>query len=318
MANVKTEVVDTTKQISDLVDWLCLCHAQPELRKPNIYIDLEGVKLSRHGTLSILTLLINTVIEIRRPTEVGDAISMTPTTSIYIIDVHSLGTQAFNTPGIQKTTLKDVLQDERIPKVFFDVRNDSDALFAHFGVELRGIQDLQLLESATRTTTRSRKFLSSLAKCVADLAPDDVNTASWKLAKEAGPISEQIVAYCVGDVQCLPKLWNSLQRQTTVNLIIWRDLVSEETKKRVAASQKPEYEPHGPGRALAPWNGAQNKLLNEWNQSSRPDGRYDEGSDWFDDIYEDINCDDDDFWDDGRMSCRDIINDWDYHLYYSD
>ena len=41
-----------------------------------------------------------------------------------------------NTNIIKKKTLKDILQEEKILKVLFDIRNDSDALFAYFGVEL--------------------------------------------------------------------------------------------------------------------------------------------------------------------------------------
>jgi exonuclease 3'-5' domain-containing protein 1 len=55
---------------------------------------------------------------------------------VYLIDVHTLGEEAFDTAGVGEITLKDILQDEEIPKVFFDVRNDSDALFSHFGIAL--------------------------------------------------------------------------------------------------------------------------------------------------------------------------------------
>ena len=112
MKDIKTDIINTTKEIGDLVDWLVLRHAPPVPYSPTMYIDLEGVNLCREGSLSILTLLIDTGI---------------PTRRVYLIDVHVLGAQAFNTTGIkQKKTLKDILQDEKIPKVFFDVRNDSD------------------------------------------------------------------------------------------------------------------------------------------------------------------------------------------------
>ncbi|PQE09318.1 3 -5 exonuclease protein [Rutstroemia sp. NJR-2017a BVV2] len=264
MKNIKTEIIDTTKQIGDLVDWLILRHASPETYKPTMYIDLEGIDLCREGSLSIFTLLIDTGI---------------PTTRVYLIDVYSLGPQAFNTTGIQSKTLKDILQDEKIPKVFFDVRNDSDALFAHFGVALQGVEDVQLMESATRTTTRSRKYLNGLAKCVEKCVPYDSDLTSWKLAKEKGermfkaehggsceifnqrPIPDDIISYCVGDVQYLPMLWDKFRWKTNR----WRDLVNDATKQRVAASQKPEYLPHGPNRTLAPWNTDQNRRLDEWN-----------------------------------------------------
>lgn len=116
-----------------------------------MYIDLEGVNLCCDGSLSIFTLLMDTG---------------TPTINVHLIDVHSLGSQAFNTTDIKRRTLKDILQDEKIPKVFFDVRNDSDALFSHFGVALKGVEDIQLMESATRKTTSSRKYVTGLAKCV--------------------------------------------------------------------------------------------------------------------------------------------------------
>ena len=137
MKDIKTEIINTTKQIGDLVDWLVFRHAPPVPYSPTMYIDLEGVDLCREGSLSILTLLIDTGI---------------PTGRVCLIDVHVLGAQAFNTTGVRRKTLKDILQDEKIPKVSFDARNDSDALFAHFGVALQGVEDIQLMESATRRT----------------------------------------------------------------------------------------------------------------------------------------------------------------------
>ncbi|KAK0506923.1 hypothetical protein JMJ35_010623 [Cladonia borealis] len=267
MKEIKTEVINTTKQIGDLIDWLVLRHAPPVPYSPTMYIDLEGVNLCREGSVSIFTLLIDTGI---------------PTQRVCFIDVHVLGAQAFNTTGDKhKTTLKDILQDNMIPKVFFDVRNDSDALFSHFGVQLQGVEDVQLMESATRRTTTSRRLLSGLAKCVEKNAPVSFGgsgSGSWKLAKEKGerlfkpeyggsyevfnqrPIPAEIVDYCVGDVQCLPdlrdKFWGSRDLQ-------WRDLVKEESTKRVAASQRSEYQPHGRDKALAPWSADQNRILDQ-------------------------------------------------------
>jgi exonuclease 3'-5' domain-containing protein 1 len=50
--------------------------------------------------------------------------------------------------------------------------------------------------------------------------------------------------------------------------------------------------------------------LDEWNYVPPPRDDFDD-DDW--------DSDGDDGWvDDGPTSCRDIIDDWDYHLYYSD
>ena len=284
MKDIKTDIINTTKQIGDLVDRFVFYHASPVPTSPAMYIDLEGVDLCREGTISILTLLVNTGVS-----------------KVYLIDAHVLGAQAFNTTGVEKKTLKDILQDESIPKVFFDVRNDSDALFAHFGVQLQGVEDVQLMESATRRTTTSRRLLSGLARCVEDNVPMS-ERGNWKQAKQKGerlfkpeyggsygvfnqrPIPEEIIDYCAGDVQCLPELrerfWGTRSSR-------WRDLIREESKKRVAASQRPEYQPHGRDRALAPWSPDQNRALDQWNKGATPRDYFDEEFDLYDDHTDD-------------------------------
>ncbi len=89
-----------------------------------------------------------------------------PTIRVCIFDVHLLSAQAFNTAGVKRKTLKNILQNDKISKIFFNVRNDSDVLFAHFDVTLQKVKNVQLMKSATRRITEFRKFLSGLAKCV--------------------------------------------------------------------------------------------------------------------------------------------------------
>jgi len=295
---IETEVINTTEQIGSLVDWLVFRHAPPVPYSPTMYIDLEGSDLCRDGSLSILTLLIDTGI---------------PTRRVYLVDVHILGAQAFNTSGVKRKTLKDILQDEKIPKVFFDVRNDSDALFAHFSVALQGVEDVQLMESATRRTTASRKFLSGLARCVEKNVPMSLggsDLASWKQVKEKGerlfkaehggsyevfnqrPIPEDIVSYCVGDVQYLPELRDRFWKTQTFR---WRDLVNEESMKRVSASQKPDYQPHSSDRAVSPWSEDQNRTLDQWNYMP-PRDYFDEAFDSYEDWYDDRGDNDYEDW----------------------
>ncbi len=61
-------------------------------------------------------------------------------------------------------TLKGILESGSIPKVFFDVHNDSDALFSHFSISLAGIYNIQLIELATRTY--SKRYIKGLAKYI--------------------------------------------------------------------------------------------------------------------------------------------------------
>ncbi|KAG6301925.1 hypothetical protein E4U09_004248 [Claviceps aff. purpurea] len=73
-----------------------------------------------------------------------------------------MGKFAFIIANAAGVTLKAVLEASQINKVFFDVRNDSDALFHHFQISLQGVQDIQLMELATRG--KNRRLVASLAR----------------------------------------------------------------------------------------------------------------------------------------------------------
>jgi len=135
------EFIDSVELVTAVVKNLIGLPTTP----PSLYIDLEGVNLSRQGSISILQ------------------IHVAPKNKSYLIDIHGLGSKAFDT-GERDYTLRSVLQSASIPKVFFDVRNDSDALFSHFGMALAGIVDLQVMEYASRTFRK--KFVNGLSKCI--------------------------------------------------------------------------------------------------------------------------------------------------------
>jgi len=240
------ELVDTPAAISTLVDSLDVQPTTP----PSLYIDLEGVKLSRHGSISILQVFVS------------------PSRRTYLVDIHTLRDEAFSTRGANGRTLKEILESDAIPKVFFDVRNDSDALFAHFGVRLRGVEDVQLMENAARPTGR-RRFVNGLERCInTDAGLSLTQRTEWKSAKERGlrlfhpdydgsyevfntrPMSIDIIRYCVNDVVYLPQLrqvyWTRLDAG-------WRTRVVVETRRRVQQSQAPGYQPQGEHKKYGPW-----------------------------------------------------------------
>lgn len=109
-------------------------------------VDLEGIELGRHGSISILSLY--------RPSE----------KRVYLIDVHKQGNEAFSTVSSHGTSLRMILESTVILKVLFDLRRDSDALFSLYGISLGGIRDVQLMELGTRKG--SKDFLAGLGKCV--------------------------------------------------------------------------------------------------------------------------------------------------------
>src|SRR6266566_5510940 len=237
-------LVDTPEAISALMDIL---YGQPT-NPPSLYIDLEGVYLSRHGTISILQVFVR------------------PKSRAYLVDIRTLRDKAFSTCGTNGHTFRGILESNTIPKVFFDVRNDSDALYSHFQIRLAGIQDLQLMELATRTF--ARRHVKGLARCIEDDAPISLSErAAWKAAKEKGvklfaperggsyevfkkrPLSEEIRLYCAQDVQFLFRLWSQYNSKMTGE---WKARVLEASKNRVIESQSPRFNGKGQHMALAP------------------------------------------------------------------
>ncbi|KAJ1324079.1 exonuclease 3'-5' domain-containing protein 1 [Microdochium nivale] len=172
------EIVATAELISTpeaLASFLAeLTH--PSNPPTSLYLDLEGYWLSRVGSLDILTILHH------------------PQGTVHLIDVYTLQHLAFTTPSSSDPglTLQAILEDPLTPKYLWDVRNDADALYAHYGVRLRCATDLQVLENATRGMTVndrghpfSRKLLWSLTTCIRrDLALSGDEMEAWAAAKD--------------------------------------------------------------------------------------------------------------------------------------
>ncbi|KAL2833285.1 hypothetical protein BDW59DRAFT_138414 [Aspergillus cavernicola] len=162
--------INTQEGMSDLVDWIAGQETWLGNLQPPLYIDIEGERLSRHGKVSLLTVLVH----LGKHHE-----------HAHVIDIHTLGTVAFSTVGSRGKSFKDILESTQILKVFFDVRNDSDALYAHYGIKLQGIYDVQLMESARRPDTGRRKFVCGLSKCTEDI-PNKKEREQWRLCKGEG------------------------------------------------------------------------------------------------------------------------------------
>ncbi|KAL9622571.1 MAG: hypothetical protein Q9160_003068 [Pyrenula sp. 1 TL-2023] len=238
------DFIDSTQSLIPVIDKLKALPTNP----PSLYLDLEGINLSRHGTISILQIHV-------------------PPNDTYLIDIHTLGATAFETSGTEGVTLKQILESAEIPKVIFDVRNDSDALHALFGIRLAGMQDLQLMELATRT--RSMMYVNSLGQCIESHAGLSVSdTLEWKAVKDAGirlflpqkggsyevfnarPLAEEVRVYCVQDVVHMPTLWTFYSTRLTP---YWKDRVDTETKNRVTASMGASFNGKGKHMRYGPW-----------------------------------------------------------------
>lgn len=224
--------------------------------QPILYCDVEGINLCRDGSISIFTIYL------------------LPSNTVYLIDVYSLKQRAFLTANDSGSTLRSILESKAVDKVFFDVRNDSDALFAHYGIRLSGIKDLQLMEVGARYGgSEVRKYVSSLTKCIirhSKLSNDE--KAQCEMVKMRGaklyapnqggrydvfnerPLRRELVEYCMMDVRVLPSLYERYDSELKhPNKRDWRKRVDQATLQRVKDSQGPEYEPNGPHKTLSPW-----------------------------------------------------------------
>jgi exonuclease 3'-5' domain-containing protein 1 len=213
----------------------------------------------------------------------------------YLIDVHTLGKRAFSPEETgeddsdsqdaghhlgqtrqghteaRTTTLKSILESPTTKKAIFDVRHDSDALFAHFDIKLAGIEDLQLMELATRGSERTH--VKGLAYCIrwnipyAEWKDGQDSIDKWLETKEKGrklfapehggsfevfnqrPLSDDVLKYCIEDVRLLPILWTVYNGWLTP---FWRKLVNREVENRIRSSQSAKFKGSGWHMTLAP------------------------------------------------------------------
>ena len=242
-------VVDSATTLVSLLDNLISLAVDP----PSLYLDLEGVKLGRHGSISIISVYI------------------APIKKIYLIDIHRLGKTAFSTTNSSATSLKTILESPTIPKVIFDIRNDSDALFSLFQISVNGIQDLQLMELATRKG--SKDFVAGLAKCIENESPISAAAKEeWQRTKEGTnrlfnpkkggryeifndrPMKPEIIQYCARDVALLPGLYNVYNAKLSGEAF-WQAQVRKATKDRIKLSQSPGYDEQAKSKKIrGPWN----------------------------------------------------------------
>ncbi|KAJ9661322.1 hypothetical protein H2198_002065 [Neophaeococcomyces mojaviensis] len=255
------EVIDTAAALLILLNGISNLPTKP----PSLYLDLKGIRLGRNGSISILTLHVR------------------PTQKNYLIDIHILGEVAFTTTNGRGVSLRSILESPTIPKVVFDIRNDSDALFSHYNIQVDGIKDLQLMELATRNS--SRDLLAGLARCIEREFPTSFAAKDhWRRTKEAGirlyhpakggryevfndrPMSPAIKEYCTGDAAMLPylyDLYNVRLHPPRGGGAFWRIQVREETKKRISRSRHPNYDGYSRTKIYGPWD--------QWNLEDAKD-----------------------------------------------
>ncbi|KAH7019029.1 exonuclease [Ilyonectria destructans] len=215
----------------------------------SLFIELEGVDLSRHGSISILTIYV------------------LPEARAYLVDVHKLKAASFVTADPAGTTLKSILESAAITKAFFDVRNASHALFAHYRIVLKGTEDVQVMENAARPS--GYRYLIGLEKMIQSFAPiTPAEKQTWCAVKDKGmrlfhpskggtyevfhqrPLNSDVVSYCANNVQFLPGLRNTFWSGLSPS---WKLRVVDATEARVRGSLAPRYNPQSEANKIGPW-----------------------------------------------------------------
>lgn len=140
-----------------------------------------------------------------------------------LLDVKKLGSKIFDMPSLTSKgrTFGQILADEKTPIVWFDVRADSDSIFGHFKVHVEAVIDLQLMEAATRTSSRQR--LQTLDRCIENFPESTLPYPGFRAWNNIGcaskvacsgpdkygafdirPIPKELEEYSVNDVSLMP------------------------------------------------------------------------------------------------------------------
>lgn len=131
---------------------LFLQHIEEVSHEPGfiVAVDFEGVKLNRTGQLCLLQMTCSNM-----------------PSCVYVVDVYLLP-QALHFKSPSGISLQRIFEDQEILKLWFDPRNDVDALFHQFQIRPQHVFDLQLAEVAGRRSKGLQvHFVPSLQKCVA-------------------------------------------------------------------------------------------------------------------------------------------------------
>ena len=297
-ANVK--VIDCVSTLISLLDNIANLQTCP----PSLFLDLEGTNLGRHGSISIISFFVD------------------PKNTVYLVDVYRLGRAAFSTTNSRTISLKTILESSAIPKIVFDIRNDSDALFNEYQILVDGIQDLQLMELAARQG--SKTFVAGLAKCIyRDSTVAAAEKSEWQHIKESvtnlfdpkkggryeifdeRPLRPEIVRYCARDVTLLPglyKVYDTKLRPPSQEF--WRDQVRKATPERIRLSQRPDYDGQAKSKVYGPWDESYiERKKEDWNEDVMFDATHDEEDDWSDPWGMEELTNPDDFYQDTARDC---------------
>ncbi|GIK07216.1 hypothetical protein Aspvir_002873 [Aspergillus viridinutans] len=207
-----------------------------------LFLDVQTINPRQDGPISIISLFVR------------------PIKKVSLIDVLTLGEDAFTTTSLADNSLKLLLESPAVSKILFDVGNASAALFNHHGIRLNAIKDLQVMQLAMQYPRAQQAQAASLEMCVEeDARPPARALALWKqvhstvsqlrdpakggsdgVFKER-PLRQAIRDYHLQNVLILHRLW-VLYCDTLCkpNNAFWRSMVFHTVRDRIRESTNPD------------------------------------------------------------------------------
>jgi exonuclease 3'-5' domain-containing protein 1 len=234
--SVNRTFIDTQEKLRAFLP--ILLKLRPSTREaPELTLDSEGWNLGIHGTLTILQMRIRSLKH------------------TFVFDVLALGgTNMFETEGAEGQSLKKVLQSKEHVQLWWDLRQDQEALLHHLGILIGNRIDVQLMELAVRNSpyVQSLRGLSSAVWIDGHTWMSNVDVFEWvrknKEAKEyfamsnyecfnQRPLSDLTLEYSADDVDAIERLYDVYCQMMTDER--W-ELVLVETDNRILRSMLPD------------------------------------------------------------------------------
>ncbi|KAI6082221.1 hypothetical protein F4821DRAFT_247568 [Hypoxylon rubiginosum] len=247
-ASLTTRTVDTEQTLVLFLQTIRDLPANP----PSIFLDAEGMHDGKANVLALFIPHLNMLYRIKLQGKRS-------------IDI------SFQSPT--GDSLKALLESESNPKVVFDVRQLSQAVYHQHNISLNGIRDLQLMELASREAKQSKKYVKGLVKCVEqDLSLSNEIRQRWLGTDN---VDEYRISNILGRaprssvkrIEMFPALWEvyyaKLRRPAQA---FWLAQSQWESQMRVVASQLPKFESNALGPEVWYDHEQREYAMDRWNE----------------------------------------------------
>ncbi|XMA11672.1 hypothetical protein WAI453_004463 [Rhynchosporium graminicola] len=162
-----------------------------------LILDSESSSLDRKGIMRLLQLKIRSQKH------------------IYIFDIHKLGGKSiFDRKGKERQSLRKLLESKEHIQLWWDSRQDQDALFGLFGIRLGRVMDVQLMEIASPTSNSSDRIIG-LASAVKALGQEWTSSESDYVVFDTPDLPDLALEYSAGDVESIKKLYDVYRKEIT-------------------------------------------------------------------------------------------------------